>query len=143
MESRELRVGNNIKDRGGKTLKIDYFEYDKICQKVELPFGQVGHPFTENFEFLEPIPLTEEWLLKFGFEKKDNNWFSINYYTELREASEEFCIQINMSSGRMCFFETSEKEYEQYPIFSKKPIKHVHQLQNLYFALTDDELTLK
>lgn len=73
MEAKELRIGNFIMDRGNKVWQIDYWEYPtKVASKS--PFlgyldtnnkkAIYGHPFTEEVDYLQPIPLTEEWLLR-------------------------------------------------------------------------------
>jgi len=68
---------------------------------------------------VQPIPLTEEWLLKFGFDDLGTYGYGRgNFHICLHE--NEFYFSIN---NRKVF------------------IKHVHQLQNLYFALTGEELT--
>jgi len=65
MEANELRIGNYVTDRAGKLLKIDWWEsINKACMNIEVN-GIKVHPMTENVEYCEPIPLTEEWLLKF------------------------------------------------------------------------------
>jgi hypothetical protein len=66
-----------------------------------------------------PIPLTEEWLLKFGFE------ITNNFQTKDR-------FQTHKQDGIIWF------EYGYISI----ELKYVHQLQNLYFALTGEELTI-
>ena len=69
-----------------------------------------------------PIPLTEEWLLKLGFYKYKGN-------------------------NSDCFLNGFETACNMTMLFWKgnqiKNIKYVHQLQNLYFALTGEELTIK
>jgi hypothetical protein len=55
MKANELRIGNYVYDTLGKVNKIDL---EAITYVVKEPHNQV-----------KPIPLTEEWLLKFGFEK--------------------------------------------------------------------------
>lgn len=83
-----------------------------------------------------PIQLTEEWLLKFGYIKFELNqiydeWF-LNFDGVLK-------YKILQSSFNL-------KEVKEFVMpNSDKPIniKYVHQLQNLYFALTGEELTLK
>ena len=88
-------------------------------------FGIEQHIITELkdtiYVDLNPIPLTEEWLLKFGFEKKIG-WDDLIYHVKNNVDLYEFL------SG-----------YEYYDFH----IKHVHQLQNLYFALTGEELKIK
>ena len=77
------------------------------------------------FDFkCKPIPLTEERLLKFGFEKdtRDRVMFMFKNF-KISIESESFI------------------HYSMYSNHAK--IKYVHQLQNLYFALTGEELTIK
>jgi hypothetical protein len=69
---------------------------------------------------VQGITLTEEWLVKFGVNKLHKN-IKVSYWND-DFLHEQMTLRIN---------ETLIK------------IKHVHQLQNLYFALTGEELTLK
>jgi hypothetical protein len=62
-----------------------------------------------------PIPLTEEWLLKFGFIRM-HKLYSLNN-VNIFKLNSEFISDLDV------------------------PVQHVHQLQNLYFALTIEELT--
>jgi hypothetical protein len=75
----------------------------------------------ETFSDFEPIPLTEEWLLKFGFEWKNHGLHKDNWV-------------IRQFGGDWTIFLSNEK-YN----FDIK-LCYVHQLQNLYFALTGEEL---
>ena len=76
---------------------------------------------SENPHWGNPIPLTEEWLLKFGFES--------NPYQD-RYEKDPIHIECAIIEG------------ETYLWIENIPhIKYVHQLQNLYFALTGEELT--
>ncbi len=120
----ELRIGNFVMDRGGKILFIDHWEYEnKISEKRVDGL----HPFTEFVEYLQPIPLTEEWLLKFGFEME---------YSQLTNIYKYFLVNapFGYSQGQFNVF-------TQTGCFSVE-IKYVHQLQNLYFALTNEELEI-
>lgn len=69
----------------------------------------------------KPIPLTHEWLLKFGFEEN-----KMCYYTD------------ELYLKKIDFQPIGEEETDI--IFYK--LEYVHQLQTLYFALTNEELTL-
>tara|TARA_R110002033_G_scaffold113941_1_gene158939 strand:- start:654 stop:974 length:321 start_codon:yes stop_codon:yes gene_type:complete len=77
----------------------------------------------------EPIPLTEEWLLKFGFNYNDDD-----------------CVYLALKYRGFCIY---SDDYDEFSIATIKVqnfrivIKHVHQLQNLYFFLTTEELTIK
>lgn len=77
----------------------------------------------------KPIPLTEEWLLNLGIKKKEFD----DYYT----LSENYWgIHISKSdNGKFDVHIRNE--------YMLCEIKHVHQLQNLYFALTGEKLTIK
>jgi len=74
---------------------------------------------------IEPIPLTEEWLLRFGFEKELDG-----FYRKNKSGIIEFCFYDNgilATTQSVCL----------------SHFKYVHQLQNLYFSLTNNELTIK
>jgi hypothetical protein len=81
----------------------------------------------KNFQF-KPIPLTEEWLLKLGLEK-------IGIWT----------FSLNLVGNLDLIYYLGEKGWsiglKSYSDFSN--LKYVHQLQNLYFALTGKELIIK
>lgn len=68
---------------------------------------------------ITPIPLTEEWLLSFGVKA-------------LRKGVFDF-VKVEDSIGFHVYFIGRHL----------KEIQYVHELQNLYFALTGEELELK
>ena len=113
MKVNELRVGNLVLD-GKEFITIGADEMLCACS------GRC---------IFEPIPLTEEWLLKFGFE-----CFADGQYEKIFENLD---FNWDKETGLYIFLRTQEDNI--------KPdhIKHVHQLQNLYFALTGEELTIK
>lgn len=96
---------------------------------------------------IEPIPLTEEWLLKFGFEKGKHAWFSKKYFTDCDEYAEVMKIDYNISSKRLAIYDAIEEtdmvNILSHPIYTGKKVLYIHQLQNLFFALTGEELTIK
>jgi len=86
--------------------------------------------FWEGVEF-EPIQLTEEWLTRFGFDSGTGRGRSKNFYYH------------NASPFRVEMFEEHILFKEHGNPRELRAIKYVHQLQNLYFALTGEELTIK
>jgi hypothetical protein len=76
----------------------------------------------------EPIALTEEWLVKFGFEKLYSS-----------------AIHTTFSNGTILSYYVWHKSGNQYADIygAKVRCQYVHQLQNLYFALTGLELEVK
>ena len=128
MTANELRIGNYVTKNSVIGLvtcvNIDY------CVFVNIKNGELHHT-DKNCDF-EPIPLTEEWLLKFGF---------IFSYIGSREwsnydSSPDHNTVIEFVDGK--FYFTGGEGIQ----FSRK-YEYVHQLQNLYFALTGEELQIK
>jgi hypothetical protein len=126
IQANELRIGN----------LVNYSDDNLNCViKCILEFGldveTSEEVFYTEYDRFSPIPLTEEWLLKFGFEKiKDKQVYFIAF------------------NGRWHFLDLSEIEPRYKMGYENDgkiqiPIYFVHQLQNLYFALTGEELTLK
>ena len=108
MEIKELRIGNLIKLHE----TITKFEYTD---------------FNFNSLFITPIPLTEEWLLKFGFISMYSNYIikAGDYYNSIKKDCEKWIYSYDESDAGC---------------YELKQIKYVHELQNLYFALNDKEL---
>ena len=121
MKANELRIGNWI--RTSKEEQV----VDVLCDSVStmsyqcLPYCDVA-----------PILITEEWLIKFGYTKDKDGDFVKNKY----------CI------GSEGWFGVAHLKYEtlgvsmnerHYECISHN-IKHVHQLQNIIYALTGEEL---
>lgn len=104
----ELRIGNLV--------YIAEEDYVLTIDRQMFPM----HPRLPNIEDYRPIPITEEWLLKFGFEK-DNDY---GFWTS---PNPKFIVDENFV---LCDIDITVA------------VKHVHQLQNLYYALTGKELCL-
>jgi hypothetical protein len=116
MIANELRIGNLIKFSEDGTI----FTVGSIEERGFTVQNDEETTWIEAEEF-EPIPLTEEWLLKF--------WFISNPYEDRYEKG-SIHIECIKTKG------------ETYLWIENMPhIKYVHQLQNLYFALTGEELT--
>jgi hypothetical protein len=84
---------------------------------------------------ISPIPLTEEWFLQFGFNKTRD------------EASPYKDGEDTIIGGRFTVFSKLTLTHNSVHgwFFNKHQqpewnIKYIHQLQNLYFALTGEEL---
>lgn len=127
MKASELRIGNLAQDNLTKEILICCgLECDTDGKNSIITFSVLDrkkYPLPNGWK-AEPIPLTEEWLLRLGFEKHSLNpyWFNKGI----------ICISIVhkvelISWDRQIFKLDIE-------------INHVHQLQNLYFALTNTEL---
>jgi hypothetical protein len=86
---------------------------------------------------LKPIPLTPEILEKCGFEKDADpyNWANPDWdiYRIKR-------MSIGVKEGMFAWYNRSDDDFysSYYP-----ELKFLHQLQNLYFSLTGEELEVK
>lgn len=126
----ELRIGNIVSYRGEKDCIVsnigNSFETVKQVGLNIQPYG------SDDLNEYEPIPLTEEWLLKFGFvEELFNGEIKTSDFYKGRIG---ILGNIGDSNIRQLRFELKCCQ-----VF----IQYVHQLQNLYFALTNEELEVK
>lgn len=99
-------------------------------------FYRIEEVINGNYDYLHPIPLTPDILEKCGFVAKENNWFCKQYFTDCKEATEMMVIGINLKSGRCYIADVDEFS----PAMIAYRIQYLHQLQNLFFALTGEEL---
>jgi hypothetical protein len=121
MDARELRIGNYLMQ--GEVVSINL---DRVFTQHE---GIMYTALTPE-EFI-PIPLSEDWLFKFGFEKAERNYYTKQFNSDQR-------IMIKMHEERSHVMLRSDDL--SLGIYG---LDYVHKLQNLYFALTGEELTIK
>jgi len=113
MRANELRIGNyhyyHIVDKMDERK-----EWYEVCQidYDDLRILTIKDGIDEDYK---PIPLTEEWLIKFGINRQ------ISVFEVYGNNSRGFHIDLG---GEWLF------------------IKYVHTLQNLFFALTGEELKI-
>ena len=115
MKASELRIGNKIKNIKGTEFNVlpeDFLEINA------------------NPDNYQGIPLTEEWLLKFGCTKETDTAPGIGDFSWYEK--EELGHDINFFSHGVGIIGITHKY-----------MKYVHEFQNLYFALTGKELEIK
>ncbi len=149
MKANELRIGNAVEYHMVDTFgPID--EWIETSIDWEDLKGLSQHEDSFN-EWHQPIPLTEEWLLRFGFEKHeskiiDSYSISISRYKTLKD----LCVTIQFGNEYISIREGEQDSPSTTDIVTTlingdihgRPF-YVHQLQNLYFALTGEELQLQ
>lgn len=135
MDANELRIGNLLEVDGN---------FWKVSAIITNPFELY---FEENEEYdhagnAKPIPLTEEWLFRMGFKKEVKEedfyaqWYFLNEYSIYFEDSAIkkplvlFCIDYRLDDNITFKHRINH-------------VKYVHQIQNLIFVLTAEELQLK
>lgn len=132
MKAKELRIGNYIQDGKTNVLEINGLHNETIYSVYPLNASPKFETTTDSTD-IKPIPLTEEWLLKFGFEK--DHYKKEVYYTLSND--DDYYIE---EDKNIKLWDFNMKEGIG---FYLRSFKRVHQLQNLYFALTGEELKIK
>jgi len=125
MKATELRIGNWV-------TFSNMITSDRYYQITGRFFSGFNGP--DNLDitpYYKPILLTDGWLVKFGFIKRDGN----NICWDLGS------FMIGWYGNKYATYIISLKQENNNLNFHSK-IKYVHQLQNLYFALTGKELTI-
>lgn len=148
MKATELRIGNYFDRNGLMEARVISQSGVKLYDHVNKLFLPIFFKFDE---FIKGIPLTEEWLLKFGFvmidhssthfwsrdiETDNGNHPDLYVYFQIRDNK---IIESGIVSGEI----DNEYGYEGERTHLIGIANFVHQLQNLYFALTGEELTPK
>lgn len=125
--AKELRLGSFISPANGE--KDSYSIVVGLQANGNVNFISSISEYTGSTKKPNPIPLTEEWLLKFGF------------------VDLPFSDPDNVDYGLGMFYIQFHKEVDDFICLNTSPdfiqVKYVHELQNLYFALTGEELTIK
>jgi len=117
MEANEIRIGNWV---------INNFDLSDYQQMNMYYFNKIQ----DNPNMFHPITLTEEWLIKFELlldSKSDGivKYSMIPFRDLTVVLQEDEQGRVEDKADHLCY------------------VNYVHQLQNLYFALTGEELTIK
>jgi hypothetical protein len=140
IQANELRIGNFV-EYDGRIFQIDTISNEfPTLNTDEFGIGVV------DWNNIQPIPLTEELLLKFGFFKYQwmNGYFINTIFGDLM--IQFYKTEIHLFFTKVSYDSQGMKFYGRKFINNKTNFtdcKYVHQLQNLYFALTGEELTFK
>jgi len=147
MNANELRIGNLIQIKLGE---IEIAKVEELTLQTEnnnqyyiLKTNLLSNnsDWVDPIDSFEPIPITDEWLLKFGFVKQKNYYkksTGISSYSWFRRGSHFFTIE---KYDYIDYGETWHPTLNFDNIINV--IQYVHQLQNIYFALRCEELTIK
>lgn len=128
LTAKELRIGNWIRHK--------YSAPDFMVSEI--------NAFSENNTVngiglcdCKPIHLTEQWLNELGFIKDDNGNYLIGLQTHY--------LELLPSNGYWypTYVQAPEMSHENEQRVSTNRIEFVHELQNLFFALTGRELEFK
>jgi hypothetical protein len=142
IQAKDLRLGNKVLNLTGEVITVqqirqntvvynNYLQVDKekaaLCSSSVLSYTSRVVEVIEEEEYpnLNPIPLTKQLLESCGFR---------NFKRE------EWVLSFDRSHADFEF--TAEGLMMREPAAFKRPIKYLHQLQNVFFALTGNELEM-
>src|SRR5690606_11922520 len=122
IQANELMLGNFVDTPDG-TVKITAIRYEKVAVIRKTEKGNFA-VYSESLDDIQPIPLTEEILLKCGFERSE--------YNDYRHP---------ILIGTLTIYEGVAELHisDLYSVW----VNNLHQLQNLYFDLCGEELEVK
>jgi len=121
MEANTLRIRNLLQDQFGNLLKVVELTEKSIVTSV---IDRSKFPLPDGWK-AQPIPIDEYWLLKIGFQRFP--WGLVKGELLFKDNIQDPCKELTLEIGNG--FRTT--------------VKFIHELQNLYFALTNLELTIK
>lgn len=134
IQANELRIGNYISDIWSPN---GFFKVTQL-KKFSAVYGK---DFTALYDNLNPIPLTEEILLKAGFEKESED---DKYGRVFLIPNTKYIIRIvNYGNPTKPDFGFSLEISDDKDWCSIKRIYFIHDLQNTIFALTGEEIKIE
>lgn len=149
VKAQELRMGNLI-----NLIGYDFVEDHKFSDgifELETVTADNFKDINNEPQAYDPIPLTDDLLIKLGFDKRYG--YGINYFYKECPIG---IMTINISNSplefipegfKLCSLQPQYDEFgdtcddRQESIKPDVEIKYLHQLQNLIFCLTGEELT--
>jgi len=112
IQAKELRIGNYL-DAAGETEIVTEIYEDYFYTKS----------CKSTWALIKPIPITKEWLIDFGCQYIDDHEYIIK---------DDLILENEYTDKGVWNFCTEHSWITE--------IKYIHQLQNLYFAITGKEL---
>lgn len=125
LDSKDLRIGNYYLNEENKLTELSgYYLWQLSVKEHHKSFNQISEEF-------KPIPISEEWLIRFGFVKygKLHDSYRLN----------PFIVELGILGNHYTFRKIMNRDES----VLLKEMKYVHELQNLFRELKGKELELK
>lgn len=121
IDKNELRIGTHFESvKFGTPVMVTAEDISELVLRSD--GADINHYIDEMFR---PIVLTEDWLIKYGFDYRDG-WIDDYYNGRISLCNNPF-----------------EEGWAVENINPNFKIQYVHQLETLYFALTGKEMKIK
>ncbi len=133
MKANELRVGNivfeNVKSNNITCVQVS------TIKEIHDESVLLKHGLNPQLDNIEPIKITSEWLINLGFEFYGFDKFQYLIYalSNVIDGTSDFRVT---GLGGKWYAQIDDS------VCSWADLKYVHQLQNLYYAITGNELEL-
>ena len=130
MDVKELRIGNwvNLADKGDYQIDNGH-EIDTIADWFDLDKNEL-----DEDQYATPIVLTEKWLINFGFTQQG---------TIFNKLHKNGLIAISIRDKSVGCYNCKDNYMRGSGLnMGTVRVKYVHQLQNLYYPITGEELEL-
>ena len=146
MEAKELRIENCIRYNGSVA---SVYAISNPMPNSNNNFNNKGRVtlwcnglIAANIDEIEPIPITEELLLKIGFKKDRNDYLYYKEYND--ELSIRFSSNYTFIEYANLHFNPEDVTETNYSSSLEFPnTLHLHTLQNIWHLLTGEELEIK
>lgn len=137
---RELRIGNWVQNSFKMMGHVIEFNQKTVKVKMSYSTSKIVMMTTGIGLDVDPIPLTHEMLLKCGFIKVDESYkfgvYDTNFVLK-PDWREQPCFHFGIEST------DAPNPDDDFKVFNfAHEIKYVHQLQNIMFAVTGEELIM-
>ena len=126
MDPKVFRIGNYISTKNTSEV----FIITAIEEKIHAVNAKMADALILRPEEIEPIPLSEKWLKSFGFEMtqaEPHRKFIVGQNHKIMNTVEILDAKF--------YYWLSREDY--------LVVKYVHQLQNIFFAITEHDLEVK
>ena len=133
IQANELRIGNIFWENYGGYKVITAIGCNSVGDmKNTVSARGIGFTLSGQYDCdaISPVLLTPEILEKCGFEKANDRYGG--YLSPV----------FNSGRIRLSWYSETDDDWYWYNGCWNTKIKHLHQLQNLYFSLTGEELTI-
>lgn len=140
MKAKDLRKGNIVKND-----KLDIFKKNYIILSARdiynLAVFESAQSVDDKYKCFEPIRITEEWLLKFGANKTiiNNKFYEYNIACTPIGYKADYVLSFRFINDKIVKFWWRPVMGGDMHSFK---CDFIHELQNLYFALTGVELVI-